>query len=132
MLPSPYKHDEKNFWQACGFLSKDMEELFTKVLESKEIIPASKALSCIEDMEISTRAKMALSFCVAGYLAKGKFDKDMAIYMDLVKKEVAGYQREILRLGVSLNKNEFGKIKPRTTTRTKSARQTSKTAIRTQ
>lgn len=113
MTPTGYKHDEKNFWNACGFLAGDMESLFTKILESKQIIPASKALSYIEDLEISNRAKMALSFCLAGYLAKGKFDKDMKTYNDLIEKEVKSYQNEIVRIGGSLNKNEFGKINPK-------------------
>ena len=88
ILPSAYKHTEKNFFNACGFAAKKMDDMFKILIDSKNTIPASKGIEYIEELNISTRAKMALTFCLAGYLAKLKFDADMEQYMNIMKEEI--------------------------------------------
>ena len=98
ILPKEYKHTEKNFWNACGFGAKEMDDVFKSIVESKNSIPASKGIAFIEEMNITTRAKMALSFCLAGYLANIKFDGDMASYNVMMSKEIIELKKQIVPL----------------------------------
>lgn len=117
ILPKAYDHEKQDLWEACGFENKEETKLLLdtvgKTLDS--FTHPSMKIEFIENLDISNRQKIALSYFTCGLYASTHIDQTLKAVTAQAISKIEMLKKEILRLGGSLNPKEFGVKTPKRT-----------------